>query len=278
MSWVQRLLLDERKILALILVNAGVLFVLGFPELSSTWVLVLNFIDHLITLIFCAEALVKIRRAHFSGYWASAWNRFDFILLLLALPSVVTELWGIGNLDFQALLALRVGRAFKFFRALRLVPNMQELVAGVQRALRTSVALLLGFVIGLFIVSLLSTRLFSEIAPEHYGDPLRALYSTFKIFTVEGWFEIPDAVAKELDGPWMTLSRLFFSCILLVCGVFGLSLLNSVFVDAMVADNNDALEKKVDRLHEELRALRLALESKEPGRQAESPGSPEGSD
>lgn len=272
-----RWLLDERKILAIIFVNALVLAALGFPTLPPRVAIALNLLDHLITLLFCWEAATKIRALGFRAYWASPWDRFDFLLLGLALPSFAAELGGFDDLDFKYLLALRVGRAFKFFRTLRFVPNVQELFAGIQRAMRTSIALMLGFFIGLFIISLLSSRLFSDVSPEHYGDPLRALYSTFKIFTVEGWFEIPDAVAGQLSGAAALFARLYFSTILLVCGVFGLSLLNSVFVDAMVADNNDALERKVDALTEELRLLRADLaprrseEPRQPGSEAPPP-------
>lgn len=38
-------------------------------------------------------------------------------------------------------------------------------------------------------------------------------------------------------------------------GIIGLSLVNSVFVDAMVSDNNDELNKEVERLHKKIDVL-----------------------
>lgn len=43
--------------------------------------------------------------------------------------------------------------------------------------------------------------------------------------------------------------------ILITGGIFGLSLVNSIFVDAMVQDNNDELEKKVDLLNKKIDRL-----------------------
>jgi len=48
---------------------------------------------------------------------------------------------------------------------------------------------------------------------------------------------------------------LVFIFILLTGGIFGLSLVNSIFVDAMVSDNNDELEKKIDDLNEKVSKL-----------------------
>ena len=51
------------------------------------------------------------------------------------------------------------------------------------------------------------------------------------------------------------LARIYFSILLFMGGIIGMSLVNSIFVDAMAADNNDEvleklneLEKKVDKL------------------------------
>jgi voltage-gated sodium channel len=45
-----------------------------------------------------------------------------------------------------------------------------------------------------------------------------------------------------------------------VGGILGLSLVNSVFVDAMVSDNNDELTKEVERLHEKIDALNCKID------------------
>lgn len=44
------------------------------------------------------------------------------------------------------------------------------------------------------------------------------------------------------------LTTLYFVLILLIGGIFGLSLVNSIFVDAMVSDNTVELDKWVESL------------------------------
>lgn len=45
---------------------------------------------------------------------------------------------------------------------------------------------------------------------------------------------------------------LYFVFIVITGGIIGLSLVNSIFVNSMVSDNNDELEKKIDDLDSKL--------------------------
>lgn len=57
------------------------------------------------------------------------------------------------------------------------------------------------------------------------------------------------------------MTYVFFIFVLLSGGIFGLSIVNSIFVDAMISDNNDYLEKKVNEMDEKLNKL-IELNSK----------------
>lgn len=267
----KRLFLDDRLLLWPIAINAVVLFALGFPQLPADAVRWLNLVDDAITIVFAIEAAVKLREWGVSRYFASNWNRFDFALIVLSTPTLLDHLVDIGDADVGFLLVLRVCRVFKFFRFLRFVPGIEQMIQGVQRALRASLMMVMAFFIALFMTALLSAKVFGEISPEHYGDPLRALYSTFKIFTVEGWYEIPDDVVGQLSGVPAFFARLYFAGLLLGAGVLGLSLVNSVFVDAMVSDNNADLEAKVDALRADIAALRRDLTARGRGEERDPP-------
>lgn len=103
----------------------------------------------------------------------------------------------------------------------------------------------------------MNCSLFAKSAPEYFATPLDSIYSIFKLFTIEGWFEIPEVIADYYsDAPFVVhVVKLYFSLLLIVGGVIGLSLINSVFVDAMVSDNNDELNKEVADLHKKIDSL-----------------------
>jgi voltage-gated sodium channel len=56
----------------------------------------------------------------------------------------------------------------------------------------------------------LNLVLFKEAASQYYNSPLISLYSTFEIFTIEGWFEIPE---KGVAG--LTVIPAFFTFLFL---------------------------------------------------------------
>ena len=66
-------------------------------------------------------------------------------------------------------------------------------------------------------------------------------------------YEIPEEMAANgEDGGLVNMVRGYFIFAVFTGGILGLSLANAVFVDEMIADNNDRLEKMVTNLREEL--------------------------
>ena len=252
---IKKAFLNDKFILGLIVLNAITIFIHGFPELSSNLLQSITHIDSFISFLFVVEIIIKVRHFGWKTYISSNWNRFDFIIIILAIPSIFAVLLDLYFADLSFLLVLRVSRVFKFFRFLKFIPGINHLLRGIQRALRDSVLVLIGFVVYNFVISIFSCYLFRNVSPEYFGDPLRSLYSIFRIFTVEGWYEIPDSIALVTSPTVAAFSKLFFVIVLLTGGIFGLSLVNSIFVDAMVSDNTDELERKVDIMNEKIDRL-----------------------
>ena len=61
--------------------------------------------------------------------------------------------------------------------------------------------------------------------------------------------------------------RVYFVLILILGGIIGLSLVNSIFVDAMVSDNNDELEDEVKKLNEKIDLLTEELRNQREGKE-----------
>ena len=47
-------------------------------------------------------------------------------------------------------------------------------------------------------------------------------------------------------------AKIYFSTLLFFGGIIGMSLVNSIFVDAMVADNNDEILKKLEQIEKKI--------------------------
>jgi voltage-gated sodium channel len=137
-------------------------------------------------------------------------------------------------------------------KILGILKNGENLLLGIGRALKSSYVILLLFILINFILSTIAFHLFHEKSPD-FENPLAALYSVFKIFTVEGWYEIPEQISMHYGfwGGWFV--RLFFIVILFIGGIFGLSIVNAVFVEGMV--NNDNTDNKLDEVLERLERI-----------------------
>ena len=252
MESVKRFFTNDIIMLVLVLINTGIIFISGFiPEQGGT----LLIIDSLFTLLFMFEAVVKIHVHGFSGYWSDGWNRFDFILVLLALPSCI-NVFGYDFPGTSILLSLRMMRAFKSFRLLKFIPNVDNLLNGIKLAFKASYIVAIGMIVFLLIFSIITTFLFGSAAPQYFGNPALSVYSIFRLFTIEGWYEMPEAIAANSGTAMAVFARIYFSILLFMGGIIGMSLVNSIFVDAMAADNNDEvldklsqLEKKLDKLN-----------------------------
>jgi len=256
--------LHNGVMMGLITLNAVIIFLHGFFPADAKAAFTLDALDNFLTLVFLLEAVVKIRHFSFGGYFKDGWNIFDFVLVVVALPSLLVFLTPLDFLRLDFLLTFRILRVFKFFRVLKFVPNVESLLTGIYRALRASVFIVFAFFVFNFIFAILSFSFFGQIVPEHFGNPLLAFYSTFKIFTVEGWYELPDLIAERTESLYVDiLARVYFVLLLFGGGIFGLSLINSIFVESMMSDNNDEVQDKLNRLEAKLDRLLNEKDSKQ---------------
>jgi voltage-gated sodium channel len=250
MKELQAILCNERIMLYAIVLNTAIMFLGGFWP-NSMW---FDLSDALFTLLFLSEAISKISKYGWSGYWKNGWNKFDFIVLVVALPTLAS-LFIEQTTATSTILALRSMRLFKSFKMLRFIPNIHKLLKGIKLAVRASLLVFIAFVVFLVIFSILSSTIFGTITPEYFGNPAISLYSIFRLFSIEGWYELPDAIANNGTPFWGVFARCYFSVLMFLGGIIGMSLVNSIFVDAMAEDNNDEVLEKLKQIEEKINNL-----------------------
>ena len=251
----KKIFLNESIVLSIIVINTTIIFI---TESGINNSLLLHF-DILITIFFAIEMIVKIKEYGFKQFWSNGWDRFDFIIVFLSIPSITTLFVSSSLSNLSVILALRLLRIFRIFRVFKFFPNINQITNGFVRALKQSRAILIAYIIIIVISGLINCCLFKNIAPEYFSTPLDSIYTVFRTFTLEGWYEIPDAIALATTPFIGKIARLYF-CLLLCCGgIIGLSFVNSVFVDAMVEDNNDKVIEHLNRIEKKLEQLEKEL-------------------
>ncbi len=241
-----------------ILINAIIIFIMYFPAWKHhPW---LETADHLLVLFFLVEAFVKMRALGTKAYFASAWNRFDFIIVMGSLPTLFVFFFPVLP-DTSLLIVLRLFRLIRLIRFIQFVPHLNQVMTGLTRALQASIFVVLALVFLNFLLAIFTCHFYADLAPEFFGNPLVSAYSIFQLFTLEGWNEIVAIITARTENHFIIgITRFYFVVVILLGGIFGLSLANAVFVDEMTMDNNQDLEQKIDGLQQEITELRRLIE------------------
>lgn len=253
----KRFLLSERTTLSIVLLNVAAVFLqeCGVDSVA------LSTIDIVCTVFFVVEMLLKHLDLGIKAYWRDGWNVLDGLVTIISLPALLAYFIPSVS-DYSFIIAFRALRVFKLFRAARRFPKLNELWSGFLLALRQSRAFLLGYFIIIVVVAMFNSALFGKASPEYFATPLDGIYSMFQMFTVEGWYEIPNAVVGDMAPVWLHVVRVYFCLLLIGGGIIGMSLINSIFVDALAADNNDDVKDKLKQLEKKLDTLQELLEKK----------------
>ena len=247
-------IIGERMVIAMIVINTIAIFLRAFPWLHARYEFPLFAVDYICTVFFILEMALKVRLRGWGGYLSTWWDRFDFAVVMVSSPLLLSPFMDLQG--FGVVLLLRLGRLLRLFRLLRFVPDADRLWNGIKRGLRASVGVLLGLALYNFALGLAACYLFGDIEPTHFGDPITSVYSLFKVFTVEGWYDIPDHISTTTSPMMGYLVRGFFVFAVTTGGILGLSMANAVFVDEMVIDNTEFLEERVAELTAVMREMR----------------------
>lgn len=247
----KKLFLNEKFTLGVVLVNILIIFIqeCGLENIF------MGTVDIICTILFFTEMVVKQRHKGFRTYWRDGWDILDGSVTLLSLPSLLVYFIP-QFINLKILVALRAMRVFKVFRTARHFPHLKETWSGFKLALRQSAAFLLAYFVIIVVIAMFNCALFSKTAPEYFDTPLDGIYAIFQMFTVEGWYEIPNAVVGGMHPIWMHIVRTYFCFLLIGGGIIGMSLINSIFVDAMMEDNNDEVLEKLSKIEKQLDELK----------------------
>ena len=254
---------NDKVIGSAILLSTIAIFLSGYSFGANVFL----YIDTFFTLFFLAEAIVKINELGWKDYWKENWNKFDFIITIIALPSLLSFLESV-NIQSNLILSLRAIRVFKALRMirsvriLRIIPNLNQMVKSIKMALKSCLVIIIGYFVLMIISAIISSALFGTIAPEYFNTPGQSVYTTFRLFTIEGWYEIPNLVAERSTAGMAVLVKIYFCVLLFAGGIIGMSLINSLFVDAMAEDNNDEVMSKLQEMEEMIAELKEQLEEK----------------
>jgi voltage-dependent calcium channel T type alpha-1G len=187
----------EPAILGVILLNTAIMAADGY-QIHPTTASVLSSLNLLCTVVFTLEAVLKVAAVTLAEYWADAWNRFDFLVVLISL----TEL-GLGltleadqsGMQPTVMRALRMMRILRTMRAIKSSRGMRSLLATLVTSLPAITNVHTLFVLILLTYAVLGMHLFRHVNWKHdthanFCSLWGAVLTMYRCTTGEGWNEL----------------------------------------------------------------------------------------
>ena len=183
----------RHAVTALILVNAIIVGLDTYPDVTAVYGDVLQIADRIVLYVFTAELMLRFLAAsppH--AFFRSGWNIFDLVIVALGfLPA--SEFFTVA----------RLFRIIRVLRAISVIPDLQKVVAALLLSLPSlgHIAALLGLLV--YVYGAIGTSLFGAIAPQYFGTLHQSVLTLFAVITLEGWVTVMDEVLPHMPAAWI---------------------------------------------------------------------------
>jgi voltage-gated sodium channel len=240
----------RNAILGVIVFNAICLGLDTDEGVRSQYGPLLEAIDWVITVIFVVEIGLKLF-AERKAFFKSGWNIFDFTIV------GVTLLAGIGQMGseisvLRVLRVMRVVRVFRVFRLFGVLPALRRVVDALFKAIPGISAIMAVLGLLFYVGAVMTTDLFGDEDPEHFGSIGNSMFTLFQVMTGDGW---SDVVRPLLPAhPWAGWG--FFIPFIVLSSFAVLNLFIAVIVEALQEGQAAEFEEKQEQLKTEISETR----------------------
>ncbi|HBI52833.1 MAG TPA: hypothetical protein DDX72_08655 [Ruminococcaceae bacterium] len=259
----------QNTILVVIILNSIILGLQTSPAVMSSFGGVLNILDTVCLGIFIVEMLLKMAAYKFIGYFKSAWNWFDFVIIITSLLSGLAVLSSVRILRvFRVFRSLKGLRGFKMISSLK---PLQVIIAAIGRSIPGISWTALLLMIIYYIFSIIGVTQFGETFPDWFGDIPKAMYTLFQVMTLESWsMGISRPVMEAFSYAWA-----YFVPFVLISSFVMMNVVVGIVVNAIseVAEFNKKeeheengtadIKAEIDAVREHLAKLEDMLAKKE---------------
>jgi voltage-gated sodium channel len=206
----------QNLIIGVIFLNATTLGIETSPEAVQAIGPALRVAEQAALTLFVLEILLKLL-AFGVGFFRSAWNVFDFVIVGISLVPAAGPL--------TVLRTLRILRALRLVRTL---PRLRLIVEGVLRVLPDMGWVFLLLLLVFYVFGVIGTNLFGAAFPDFFGGIGRTMFTLFQIMTLESWsMAVARPVMERFSFAWI-----YFVAFVLTASFIVLNLVIGVVVTA----------------------------------------------
>ena len=162
-------------ICSVVIFAAGLVGAQTYDSLSKNAVLL--FLDQAVLVIFIIEFIMKLvaEPMHPYRYFFSAWNVFDFLIVVGSLPIFPMA---------DSAIALRLLRLARIAKLFDKVENLRIVLQGLHGGMRSIASIMFLLTFALYMYGIAGVHLFRQNDPWHFQSVPRAMLSLFRCATL----------------------------------------------------------------------------------------------
>jgi voltage-gated sodium channel len=197
---------------------------------------VLRFLDGLVLTIFVGEAILKMAThgRYPWRYFTDPWNVFDFVILILCLVPVGGQFTSV----------LRLTRSLRLLRLVSALPKLQLLVGALLKSLGAMGYVGLFLTLLFYIYGVAGVHLFGKGDPAHFGSLGTALFTLFRVLTLDDWADIYHAQLAHLPT---IKAIIYFSTFIMFGTMIILNLFIGIIMNGMTEMHDEIAEQAIVR-------------------------------
>jgi voltage-gated sodium channel len=256
--------LFQNSVIVVILANAVIMGLETAPEVMRRVGSLLLALNGLFQAIFVVEITIRL-----AAYWPrplrffrEGWNVFDFLVVAVSLLPASGSFANVA----------RLARVLRVGRLVSVAPELRLIIGTMLKSIPSMAHVILLLSVLLYIYGVLGYHLFGAADPARWGSLPAAIWSLFKILTLEGWIDIFDASGASRGG-WLFYVSFIFLAVFVVVNLFIAVVINNLDraraeIEAQAIRREPAeagdelLLQRLDAVREELVGLEDALKQR----------------
>jgi len=210
------------------------------PAPGSIKAEVFFYFENFFCYVFLFELLINMYGSFFYPFWKSAWNCFDFLIVVIAFMALYSA-------KGSGISILRLFRAFRVFRLFKRIQTLRCIIEGVIASLPGvfNAFVILGLIMGIW--SIIGVAFFGSLdIPEsryfrRFGD---AMFTLWQCMTMDSWAsDIARPLIQETHG----VGYVYFVSYIFVSGIVLSNVVVAILLEKYLAAtkvSNDEMEEE----------------------------------
>jgi len=189
---------------------------------------------------FLIELLFNIYGSFFWLFWRSAWNLFDFVIVIISLMSLYMQ-------DLPGISVLRLFRAFRVVRLFKRIKTMRDMMESILSSLPGMAIAFVALLLIMGIYGIIAVDFWGKKYPDLFGNFLKASLTLLQIMSFDSW---SSGIAREIIFSSGVIPVIYFVSYVFIVSIIMMNVLVSLMLDVFMNKKESSLVEAVEELEE----------------------------